>query len=170
MVVFPALSVTCYMYHIYWHKCLFQISHCWKTEHTNFDSDYGFVFKVNFQWKKAYFLFGSMLFLHFSLRQVPIQFVVWALVTYRRRLHHRHHHHQCHHQQHRNFNYHYQASANTIRGLGTGHIPETAYASNVLKEVNVKSVIISKIIIVNTVIMNHRWNVSTVNQAWRQPQ
>merc|ERR1712032_1536183 len=28
-----------------------------------------------------------------------------------------------------------QASANTIRGLGTGHIPETAYASNVLKEV-----------------------------------
>jgi len=28
-----------------------------------------------------------------------------------------------------------QASANTIRGLGTGHIPESAYASNILKEV-----------------------------------
>jgi Mg/Co/Ni transporter MgtE len=29
-----------------------------------------------------------------------------------------------------------QASANTIRGLGTGHIPPSKYCSNITKEVN----------------------------------
>ena len=54
-----------------------------------------------------------------------------------------------------NLHDHDQASANTIRGLGTGHIPETAFASNVLKEVgvnNIANINISIIFNINTII------------------
>ena len=47
-----------------------------------------------------------------------------------------------------------QASANTIRGLGTGHIPETAFASNVLKEVGVN--------IINNININIIFNINTI--------